>query len=162
MKDTYKNYTNFLFNAILDNAYTNVHHIIPRSCGGTDDPDNLIKLTPAQHAYAHYLWDKEYGTNTFQIFAHRLGITDLSNVTYEDCLPYNIIDKERALHVSEAQKASWKDEWKSAQRRQHMSEAKLGKVNVCVNRIWINDGETRRRVNPDTELPEGWTVGYKL
>lgn len=161
MTDNYKNYTNFLLNAILDNAYTNIHHIIPKSAGGTDDPDNLIRLTPAQHAYAHYLFDREYGTNTFQIFAHRLGIKDLDNVTYEDCLPYNIIDRERALHVSEAQKESWKDEEKSAIRRQRMAEAKLGKVNVCFNRVWINDGETRRRVYED-DIPEGWNRGYKL
>lgn len=161
MKNNYKNYTNFLLNAILDNAYTNIHHIIPKSAGGTDDHNNLIRLTPAQHAYAHYLFDKEYGTNTFQFFAHNLGIKDLSNVTYDDCLPYNIIDQQRALHVSQAQKESWKDERKSTQRRQKMSEAKLGKVNVCVNTIWINDGETRKRVHED-EIPEGWNRGYKL
>lgn len=31
------------------------HHIIPRSRGGSDDPTNLILLTPYEHAYHHAL-----------------------------------------------------------------------------------------------------------
>ena len=154
-------YTNFLLNTVIDNAYTNTHHIIPRSAGGSDDASNLITLTPAQHAYAHYLFDKEHGTNTFRFFAHKLGIKDLDNVTYEDCLPFNFIDEERAQHVREAQIESWQDEEKTAQRKQKMSEAKIGKVNVCVNRVWINDGTTRRRV-PVDKIPAGWKLGSKL
>jgi len=38
------------------------HHIIPRHRGGTDDPTNLVKVTPTQHAMFHYcewkLWGK--------------------------------------------------------------------------------------------------------
>lgn len=29
------------------------HHIVPRHMGGTDDPENLIKLTVSDHALAH-------------------------------------------------------------------------------------------------------------
>lgn len=33
------------------------HHIIPRSCGGTDDPENLVNLYAKEHFMAHYyLW----------------------------------------------------------------------------------------------------------
>ena len=155
------NYANFLMNTIIDNVFTNEHHIIPRSVGGTDDPSNIIKLTPTQHAYAHYLFDKENGTNTFRFFANRLRIKDQENVTYEDCLPFNFIDEQRAKHVREAQIESWQDEEKSAQRRQKMSEAKIGKVNVCVNTVWINDGTTRKRV-PADKIPEGFKRGIKL
>lgn len=155
------NYANFLMNTIVDNAYTNKHHIIPRSVGGSNDPDNIITLTPAQHAYAHYLFDRENGTKTFTFFAHKLGIKDLDNVTYEDCLPLNMLDEERANHASEAQIESWKDEEKNIIRREKMSEAKIGKVNVCVNTVWINDGTTRKRV-PADKIPAGWKLGSKL
>lgn len=37
------------------------HHIIPRHMGGTDDPDNLIKLTIEEHAEAHKLLYEKYG-----------------------------------------------------------------------------------------------------
>ena len=33
------------------------HHILPKSCGGTDDPDNLVNLYAKEHFMAHYyLW----------------------------------------------------------------------------------------------------------
>ena len=35
--------------------YTHTHHIIPRHIGGTDDPSNLVELTPQEHADAHHL-----------------------------------------------------------------------------------------------------------
>ena len=35
------------------------HHIIPRHAGGTDDPSNLVELTPEEHAEAHRkLWEE--------------------------------------------------------------------------------------------------------
>ena len=37
-----------------------IHHIIPVSSGGNNERDNLVKLTPDQHRYAHYLLSKSY------------------------------------------------------------------------------------------------------
>ena len=39
--------------------YIHRHHIIPKSAGGTDDPDNLIELSWLTHYYAHMLLAKE-------------------------------------------------------------------------------------------------------
>lgn len=34
-----------------------LHHILPRSCGGTDDPENIVNLYAKEHFMAHYyLW----------------------------------------------------------------------------------------------------------
>jgi hypothetical protein len=38
-----------------------VHHIIPRHMGGTDDENNLIKLTVEEHVAAHLSLYKKYG-----------------------------------------------------------------------------------------------------
>lgn len=35
--------------------YTERHHIIPRSLGGSDDPENLVNLTPREHFICHLL-----------------------------------------------------------------------------------------------------------
>lgn len=35
-----------------------LHHIEPKSCGGTDDKDNLINLTLREHYIAHLLLAK--------------------------------------------------------------------------------------------------------
>ena len=42
------------------NIYHN-HHIIPTHAGGTDDPENLVRLTTAEHAEAHRLLYEEHG-----------------------------------------------------------------------------------------------------
>ncbi len=38
-----------------------LHHIIPKHMGGTDDPENLISLTVADHAAAHKELYEKYG-----------------------------------------------------------------------------------------------------
>jgi hypothetical protein len=36
-------------------GYTEKHHVIPRCMGGSDDEDNIVKLTPEEHYLAHQL-----------------------------------------------------------------------------------------------------------
>ena len=43
----------------LINEYE-VHHVIPRCLGGTDDPSNLVRLTLEEHYVAHQLLTKIY------------------------------------------------------------------------------------------------------
>lgn len=40
---------------ILDGVYYEIHHIIPRSEGGTNEKTNLVHLTPREHYIAHLL-----------------------------------------------------------------------------------------------------------
>lgn len=56
-------YTRWYFKII--SKYGNVncdifekHHVIPRSCGGTDCAENLVKLDPRVHFIAHHLLTK--------------------------------------------------------------------------------------------------------
>ena len=37
------------------------HHIIPRHAGGTDAPENIVRLTVPEHAEAHRLLYEEHG-----------------------------------------------------------------------------------------------------
>lgn len=39
---------------------TNLHHIVPKSEGGSDEPENLVRLTPREHYIAHLLLAKIY------------------------------------------------------------------------------------------------------
>jgi hypothetical protein len=41
--------------------YYNNHHIIPKHIGGTDDPENIIRLTIPEHAEAHRKLYEEHG-----------------------------------------------------------------------------------------------------
>ena len=51
------------------NGYTEAHHIIPRCLGGTDDSDNIVRLTPEEHYVAHQLLVKIYPDNYSLVFA---------------------------------------------------------------------------------------------
>lgn len=44
-----------------EDEYTEVHHILPRYAGGTDDVDNLVRLSYKQHVFVHKLWWKSTG-----------------------------------------------------------------------------------------------------
>jgi hypothetical protein len=50
-----RNYTDHLYKCNLHRKQldAHLHHIIPRACGGTDDPRNLIWLTKPNHCDAH-------------------------------------------------------------------------------------------------------------
>ena len=39
-------------------GYVEKHHILPKSLGGTNDPSNIIKLTPKEHYICHLLLTK--------------------------------------------------------------------------------------------------------
>lgn len=45
---------------LADDIYTEYHHIIPVSMGGTNDKANLVKLTAREHFVAHHLLWKIY------------------------------------------------------------------------------------------------------
>jgi len=46
---------------IPKDTYTEKHHIIPRALGGSDEPENIIRLTAREHFIAHLILWKIYG-----------------------------------------------------------------------------------------------------
>lgn len=146
------------------------HHIIPKSAGGTDDPDNLVYLRREDHAWAHILYDRIYDGRTCKVFlgmlSHVTGsVKPWREITYEDCKALADYDPIDIFLTSEAQKRYWADPEKRAYRTKKFSEAKIGKVNVCVNRKWVNNGVIRKRVNPEEVkyyLSQGFKLGIKI
>lgn len=51
--------------------YTEGHHVIPRSMGGSDENENIVYLTAKEHYIAHFLLWKLY-RNTEMTYAFRL------------------------------------------------------------------------------------------
>lgn len=50
-------------------GYVEVHHMVPRCLGGTDDKSNLVSLTPEEHYVAHQLLVKMHPGNTKLLWA---------------------------------------------------------------------------------------------
>lgn len=57
--ETYIEYINRILNLRdnikIDGEYMERHHIIPKSCGGSNETQNLIYLFPEEHYIAHGL-----------------------------------------------------------------------------------------------------------
>lgn len=59
----FKTYWNLIIKAKqrqTADGYFEKHHVIPKSEGGSDEPDNLVKLTLREHYVAHLLLAKIY------------------------------------------------------------------------------------------------------
>lgn len=59
-------YSNIIENAksrALTGGYVEKHHIIPRSLGGPNSKENLVKLTPREHFVCHWLLTKMVSGN---------------------------------------------------------------------------------------------------
>lgn len=50
-----------------------VHHIVPRSEGGSDDASNLVRLTAREHYVAHLLLAKIYGDQKMWCAVQMMG-----------------------------------------------------------------------------------------
>ncbi len=73
-------------------GYYELHHVIPRSLGGTDDPENLVSLTAREHFLAHrllmkFLHGKEKAKMVFachrMITGHQKKYLKLTSRQYE-------------------------------------------------------------------------------
>ena len=61
INNKYTNWYNSLINKAKDRTitgYTEKHHIIPSALGGTNEKDNIVKLTPREHFICHLLLTK--------------------------------------------------------------------------------------------------------
>ena len=59
-------------NPLSDGVYGEVHHIIPKSEGGTNDKDNLVNLTAREHYIAHMLLARIYNDSKMWCALNRL------------------------------------------------------------------------------------------
>lgn len=80
--------------------YFELHHIIPKSLGGSNDKDNLVLLTPKEHFICHLLLIKMVTDIDQQKMIYALNIT--LNCSYKRCnsLMYSNIRRKVSLLVS--------------------------------------------------------------
>jgi len=52
-------------NPLSNDVYGEFHHIVPKSLGGSDENDNIIKLTAREHFICHLLLSEMYEKETF-------------------------------------------------------------------------------------------------
>lgn len=94
------------YNAIIDRAkarliesekYYECHHIIPKCMGGSDDPENLVMLTPEEHYLAHQLLMKIYPDNRKLVYAAVMMTVNGKNERSNNKL-YGWVKRKRSQH----------------------------------------------------------------
>lgn len=76
-----------IYNQLIERAqnrqlqcYCEIHHIIPKCIGGSDDPINLISLTPEEHYLAHQLLIKIHPDNHLLLYAAQMMTVSNKNI----------------------------------------------------------------------------------
>lgn len=119
-------------------GYTERHHIIPRCLGGSDDADNLVRLTPEEHYVAHQLLVKMHPTNHKLINAAAMMIPKRpSNKLYG---------------------------WLRRKLSSVMSIQQTGSGNSQYGSVWIHNKllKENKKINQTEDIPSGWQMGRVL
>jgi len=68
---------------LSNDIYTEIHHITPRSMGGSNDESNLIKLTAKEHYIAHMLLARIYGGSMWLPIMRMSGNMKIPSYAYD-------------------------------------------------------------------------------
>jgi hypothetical protein len=119
-------------------GYIENHHIIPKCMGGSDDPTNLVRLTPEEHYVAHQLLVKVYPKNEALIRAAIMMIPNRpSNKMYG---------------------------WLKRRFSEIQSKAQTGSSNTQFGTRWILNVDTKhsKKISKKDPIPEGWIIGRRV
>lgn len=147
------NYKN-LYNSIIDNAlarnldgYVEKHHIVPRSLGGSNNAENLVKLTAREHFICHYLLAKmyPYESNEWYRMNHAFIIMKSNSSTHRRYFNSRLYE---ALRVNFSKV---------------MNELQSGNNNSQFGSFWIFNPylKINKKIYNGDNVPDGWFVGRK-
>lgn len=147
-------------------CYTEKHHIIPRSCGGSDDKSNLVSLTVKEHFIIHMLLTKILkGNNRYKMILAFSFMCDLNRINsrlfsklrlkalkiISKKLTGRKLPKEIRLKIKKARK----NQICSKEQRQKYSK-------IFSNLIWVNFNGKSKRIKKELKekfLKEGYKLG---
>ena len=147
-------------------CYTEKHHIIPRSCGGSDDKSNLVSLTVKEHFIVHMLLTKILkGNNRYKMILAFSFMCDLNRINsrlfsklrlkalkiMSKKLTGRKLPKEIRLKIKKARK----NQICSKEQRQKYSK-------IFSNLIWVNFNGKSKRIKKELKekfLKEGYKLG---
>ena len=126
-------------------GYVEKHHILPKSLGGSDNKDNLVRLTGREHFVAHLLLHKIHGCS---ITAFALWMMQ--------CKSHK---NDGRPHIKNSRMYDWarKEFKKHVIGHQHQT----GKKNSQYGTMWISNIEMRqnKKILKEDPIPSGWVRG---
>ena len=126
-------------------GYTERHHIIPRSLGGSDDPLNLVRLTAREHFIAHILLHKihKIDKTAYALFMMQMKCSD-SRAFVKTSRMYEWARKEFSKFISKSSTITSKGERNS----------QFGSKWICNLELQIN-----KKIKNWEVVPESWIIG---
>lgn len=130
-------------------GYTESHHIIPKSLGGSDLKDNLVNLTAREHFLCHWILVKMHmhNKNSYHKMIKAFGMMLHAHTSVQDRhksrLTSRIFEKYRT-DLSES-----------------MSALQQGDKNSQYGTRWICNLEEQvnKKIPSSNTIPDGWMVG---
>ena len=148
------NYKNIYQNIIdkrktqVPDIYTETHHILPRSLGGSDEQENLVKLTAREHFICHYLLAKMYEKETIEWYKMNnaflmMKCESIGQKRYFNSRLYEALRKNFSSLMSVIQ---------------------TGKNNSQYGTMWISNIELKesKKIRKSDNIPEGWIKGRNV
>jgi hypothetical protein len=142
LENKYQDWYNSLISTARNRSsegYTEKHHIIPKSMGGSNDSDNLVKLTAREHFIAHVLLTK-FTESTYK--------AKMITALWRFCVGGN---KNQKL-VSSRYYEKLKIQISEVMKEQHTGEKNpfYGKTHTAEVRKKISEGQTGRKLSQET------------
>lgn len=145
--------------------YTETHHIIPRSEGGSSKVNNLVKLYPREHFIAHWLLYRENPTMS-RGFAFNMMSCDRREVYKPSSRAY-AEGVEAAAKAQSLNRRNTKAIMKGAEMKYVLDQEldyyielgwSLGRKGngPTKGQFWCNNGVEQKLVK---QLPDGWLLG---
>ena len=170
-------YTRWYF-SIISNARENVqqkeqfycerHHIIPKSCGGSNDPQNIVKLSAREHFICHLLLCRmlENPLRYKMIFAAKRMCSNKGGKAQRNykisSRIFETLRKETAIAISVTNKGKLKGAPKSEETKRKISEANKGKIPSQETKQKLSQAQKIRVDNTNYDNPFSGEKGSKM
>jgi hypothetical protein len=137
------------YNKLIDRAknrnlscYTESHHITPKCMGGTDNTENLVKLTPREHFIAHLL--------LLKIYPNKYSLIKAVNMMCTGHRRYRSMNRMYG--------------WLRERFSNEMSRSQSGNGNSQFGKKWIYNPvlKINKKIFITDNIPEGWFQGRIL
>lgn len=136
---------------ILTQGYYEVHHIIPRSLGGNNSSNNLVRLTAKEHYTCHLLLTKMYSKNTPAYFSMLKAFNMMSTCSSSFNSDRNCSKGAMYSYLRESFSYA-------------MKESQKGIKNSQFGKVWIIHPATleTKKIKSNSKLPKGWILGRSI
>jgi hypothetical protein len=155
----YNNLVNHRKNNAAFNTYVEQHHIIPRCLGGSNNRDNLVKLTAREHFICHYLLTKMYIVGTLEWYkmhhAFMIMAASSNGKRYFNSRLYNACRENFSKCMSRSQRGENNSQYGKLWIT-NISLEKNMKIKIDELNHWLAIGWTRGRIyyNSDWKLTQ--------